>query len=285
MPDENSGTPPPEKSSGDPLPIPQSTQPNPSPAQQRMMSNNGAQDSKENEAATSKSIQDVHWIQHATFWSQIGLGLIGVVALWIYHGQLCVMKKQLDQMSAQSTQITQQTTLLRKQIVGTQGAYIEVIPGFQHSSEAIGFTGYEVADSFQNGGSVYATDFDASVTLTEISIPKFSIIGKPKVIALSRKIFAPHDAVRFGYDSVYVATFHLNDFTDLEMDKFRKLTRTFEISAKYSYGDGFGNTVTNTSCRVYGYILGPNGSVQESWYDCEEGREIISRLGRAYQNQ
>ena len=26
---------------------------------------------------------DVHWVTHATFWSQIGLGLIGIVALVI----------------------------------------------------------------------------------------------------------------------------------------------------------------------------------------------------------
>jgi hypothetical protein len=42
--------------------------------------------------------KDVHWTTHATLWSQVGLALIGLVALWIYHGQLTAMQSQLDEM-------------------------------------------------------------------------------------------------------------------------------------------------------------------------------------------
>jgi hypothetical protein len=38
----------------------------------------------------------VHWITHATFWSQVGLGIIGIAALCIYNGQLTEMRKSTD---------------------------------------------------------------------------------------------------------------------------------------------------------------------------------------------
>lgn len=50
-------------------------------------------DSRDNGTATNNLAKDVHWITHATFWSQVGLGLIGLVALWIYYGQLTEMKE------------------------------------------------------------------------------------------------------------------------------------------------------------------------------------------------
>jgi hypothetical protein len=46
--------------------------------------------------STKELAKEVHWITHATFWSQVGLGLIGIVALVIYHGQLAEMQTTTD---------------------------------------------------------------------------------------------------------------------------------------------------------------------------------------------
>jgi len=63
-----------------------------------MMSEDSQQNATRNEDVPSSLAKEVHWLQHATFWSQIGLGIIGLIALWIYHGQLTAMQGQLDQM-------------------------------------------------------------------------------------------------------------------------------------------------------------------------------------------
>ena len=94
MPDENGGTRPPDQSP-----------PNSSPVEQRPMSNSSAKRTKNEEETTKELAQDVHWITHATFWSQVGLGIIGLIALWIYHGQLVAMQGQLDQMNKQLPEI------------------------------------------------------------------------------------------------------------------------------------------------------------------------------------
>jgi hypothetical protein len=50
------------------------------------------------QCASAQLSQKTHWLQHATFWSQVALGLIGIFALFIYGKQLLVMQGQLDQM-------------------------------------------------------------------------------------------------------------------------------------------------------------------------------------------
>lgn len=66
------------------------------------MATDGQQNSDGADKATANLAQDVHWITHATFWSQIGLGIIGIAALIIYGGQLRTMKSQLQQMQGDS---------------------------------------------------------------------------------------------------------------------------------------------------------------------------------------
>jgi len=53
----------------------------------------GTPDPQQSAGESKQLAQDVHWITHATFWSQIGLGVIGIFALWIYSGQLDEMRK------------------------------------------------------------------------------------------------------------------------------------------------------------------------------------------------
>lgn len=69
----------------------------------------GSTSNPENQSANPKQLADeIHWIHHATFWSQVGLGVIGLSALFIYGCQLKVMQGQLDEMKRSGEQSTQQ---------------------------------------------------------------------------------------------------------------------------------------------------------------------------------
>lgn len=81
MPDENSGGNPPGESPN-----------NPAPVNQGPMASSSAADAQQQIKTTKDLAKDVHWITHATFWSQVCLGIIGLVALWIYHSQLDQMR-------------------------------------------------------------------------------------------------------------------------------------------------------------------------------------------------
>lgn len=198
------------------------------------------------------------------------------------HKQWWEAQRTADASANTFCEIQKQTTLLRQQMIGTQAAYFQIQPAFQHDSHSAGFTGYQIIAEFQNGGKVYASDFEASITLSEINVPKFTVIGKPKRVRINRKIFAPHDPTRFGFYSVDDATFDLADFTESEMDQFRKLHRTFEIAAVYSYDDGFGERVTNTVCRSFVYIPVTSQSGMEAWPECDEGRRQLTTLSLKY---
>ncbi|MFL6429162.1 MAG: hypothetical protein ACJ71S_13035 [Acidobacteriaceae bacterium] len=82
MPDDSSG----QQPAGD-------AQQGSSPVKQGIVGQGSNDNPTDNGTATKNLAADVHWITHATFWSQVGLGVIGVVALWIYNGQLTEMKK------------------------------------------------------------------------------------------------------------------------------------------------------------------------------------------------
>lgn len=97
MPEETGGGDPPGKSPADPMSI-----------NQRQVTG-GATNAQQEVETASHLAKDGHWITHATFWIQVGLGIIGLFALWIYHGQLVAMQGQLDEMRRSGEQSTEQT--------------------------------------------------------------------------------------------------------------------------------------------------------------------------------
>ncbi len=58
--------------------------------------NKRAEPNNDNNSACDLS-KKVHWIQHATFWSQVGLGIIGIGALVIYYCQLQATNRSIKQ--------------------------------------------------------------------------------------------------------------------------------------------------------------------------------------------
>jgi hypothetical protein len=63
------------------------------PVNQNVVRQGSKTDTSQESTSTSNLAKDVHWVTHAGFWSQVGLGIIGIVALWIYYGQLKEMRK------------------------------------------------------------------------------------------------------------------------------------------------------------------------------------------------
>jgi hypothetical protein len=103
MPDENSGAAPPGNPSSEPLPVPQSTQPIPAPIEESIMGKNHQSNSAQKGDDSNDLAREVHWLQHATFWSQIGLAVIGVLALVIYYCQLKATQSAIDLTRTQFT--------------------------------------------------------------------------------------------------------------------------------------------------------------------------------------
>jgi hypothetical protein len=68
-----------------------------------MPDNDNSQASTEQQS-TKALAAEVHWITHATFWSQIGLAVIGIFALVIYNGQLDEMR-EATKASTEATQL------------------------------------------------------------------------------------------------------------------------------------------------------------------------------------
>lgn len=69
----------------------------------------GSASDTENQAESSPQLTPkIPWVHGATFWSQVGLGIIGLCALFIYGCQLHVMQGQLTEMKRSGEQSTQQ---------------------------------------------------------------------------------------------------------------------------------------------------------------------------------
>lgn len=89
MPEENNGHAP----SGDPERQALSKNPTVDLPQESKMPEGGTGKPQADEDTTEELKREIHWVTHATFWSQVVLALIGLAALWIYYGQLGEMIK------------------------------------------------------------------------------------------------------------------------------------------------------------------------------------------------
>jgi hypothetical protein len=73
--------------------------PVPPPIEQSEVRKAGGENPDQCQQDTKELAREIHWVEKATMWSQIGLGIIGIFALVVYHGQLTVMQRQLNEMA------------------------------------------------------------------------------------------------------------------------------------------------------------------------------------------
>jgi hypothetical protein len=70
----------------------QDTSENVVPVKQKPVGYYGKRNPERQGGGVQNLAKEVHWIQHATFWSQVVLGIIGICALIIYYDQLNEMR-------------------------------------------------------------------------------------------------------------------------------------------------------------------------------------------------
>jgi hypothetical protein len=136
------------------------------------------------QAETKKKL---HWLEIGYFTSQIGLAIIGIWALTIYHGQLLAMQSQLDEMGKQSAEIHEQTTLQRQQLVGTQAANIIVSePSWSPSTQTL-----EISLSNTNQAAIAGTVINFSAEAQRKEWANGKSVGVPLRFVIENPIILP----------------------------------------------------------------------------------------------
>ena len=64
--------------------------------------------------STKELADEIHWVHRATFWLQLGLGVIGIVALCIYYGQLRTMNLTYGEMVRQYPELQKSADAAKK---------------------------------------------------------------------------------------------------------------------------------------------------------------------------
>jgi hypothetical protein len=133
---------------------------------------------------------------------------------------------------------------------------------------------------FLNKGKVDATKFDATATLQEVALPSFKQIGKLQTVAVARPRLLPASGGHDGFESVAVATIDVSNLGAREIDSIKNQTTTFKMVISYSYGNGFGDTVSNTRCFMYVYVppQPPSDQMWNSWDECN----MVTNIYRSY---
>jgi len=80
------------------------------------VSTNGAPNPEQNNDNAGQMANEIHWVHRATFFTKIGLGLIGLAALYFYYGQRNTMIDQLGQMQASGKQTDRLLGLYAQQL-------------------------------------------------------------------------------------------------------------------------------------------------------------------------
>jgi hypothetical protein len=244
--------------------------------QKGIVTNSGAANPEKKADGSAQLAKDVHWITHATFWSQVGLGLIGLGALWIYHCQLTVMQGQLDQMSKQSSETQKQTSLLQQQLENTNAASVSVqTPGLFN----FGQVGFVVS----NLGHYVATDISLNAVLTLKGFPfdRTIKVFPPFTRQISR-LEPPTPNVDISLQRNSFIEWNIAyQLTDSERSLLETGRAAITASYSYSFNNGFRN-IYNTDAGCFGYfkrpvlweIKTPDGHIQgsghqEGTYPCQ----------------
>ena len=148
---------------------------------------------------------------------------------------------QLFTMSGQLQEMQKQTNLTRQQLIGTQAAFVQVVVGIDSDLRTV-----EVGAS--NGGRVDATDIHIHVAMTQKDVLTGQAVGNP--ITICNDLYKPKLTGSPGFDSVLNQKYYPVDLlNDGELVVQKK--RWIEMRSDYKYGDGFGKTITDSSCYAF----------------------------------
>jgi uncharacterized membrane protein YgcG len=203
-------------------------------------SNAPAPDKNDPENAASETKKKLHWLEIGYFSSQIGLAAIGIVALWIYHGQLTAMQGQLDQMGKQSAEMQKQTTVLRQQMVGTQAAAL--VPVFQFVP-----TGQFIIN-VDNDGLVSASGVHIHGQAQRLRLTDGKRYGDPFPFEEKFPIIAP----KGRQAPSWFLPWHPRELMDnKEWPAGWPGRESFTFEGEIRYQNGFGDEIRDTFCQKY----------------------------------
>jgi hypothetical protein len=202
-------------------------------------------------------------------WGSLLLGAATLIFLIKYTNYA-----RLQWCAAQNTlgQIQQQTTLMRKQLVGTQAAIIPLALGYSESTGALSVP-------MVNDGHVTATDIHLTIDASQRRIKDDTSIGEPLHFEI------PIQPIPSGKGPTLTWTMPW-PLTEYERSQGGRWVpdwpgkRTFVFRASLAYQDGFDNEIHRDICKQWlpGFSIDHGGGRRDSGggiYDCTEIKSII----------
>lgn len=253
----------------DTSPMPQTTNPTTSPTQEGVTRKDCDHDSAEDHNDSSNLSKEVHWIQHATFWSQIGLGLIGLCALFIYYDQLKQMTvatlatQAAAKAATDSAEVARGALDINREIIsGTEGAYLPVPPRLDLDRN-------QVIITFSDVGKVPAKSLTANIEVSKQTLPDYKLIGRAQTFTVEAAEVHPG-----GIPTKRRIVF--NGFTKADWDRVTQGQETITVKGTIRYDNGFGVAVSDSFCNSQLYLRFPDGHTSGGgWTSCEEVPETV----------
>lgn len=195
-------------------------------------------------------------------WTDVAIVLltIGIVAL---------ARCQYEATTGQLTQMQNQTTLMRQQLVGTQAAVLKINKSFP-------IEGFEI--ELVNTRDVDAMNAHLKVTMTPVSLPD----GVP----LGESVVHEDTAQRIEKDNPFYHLWSIPWPVRREMEDGWPGTRTVKVSGEYSYEDGFGDKMpVEKFCVIWlpqtKVVLTLSDNTVATMRPCESYRDTIRDIQAA----
>lgn len=169
-------------------------------------------------------------------------------------------------------QIENQTTLMRQETIGNQGAVLVFDPTL--SVPAI------VAAVRPIPGRVVARDVKVRMIAQRISLPEKKPIGKPIPCDIDAPQVVASESPSLVLLSGSIHACYLPDFDQSSMDEVMHTRQSVSISGTFSYLNGFDELKSQSFCKTYlgyrfsGFIRGdrghPTSGEDASFHDCAD---------------
>jgi hypothetical protein len=209
--------------------------------------------------------------------------LCGIILLAVYTGYTIKIYRANHEaaIAAHDTlvQIQQQTTLLRDQTIGTQGAILEFDPAL--SIPAI------VTAVRAVPGRVAAKYVEVKLTAQRIYLPSKRPIGNSIQCNINVPQVVGTESPNLILLSGSIRACYLPDFDQAAMDEVMFTRQSVTIRGSFSYDNGFGEISRQDFCRIYlgykyrGFINGdvnhPTSGEDASFRDCADFDQFLNR--------
>jgi hypothetical protein len=252
---------------------PQSPAALPAKAQENHLSN-----SSDIEQMTAKELaREFRWVEGAQLVINGVLAIVGIIALWIYHGQLTAMSGQLDEIRKQypelqkSADAAKNSADLSKKVLEGADAAIIAFNSLQHT------IGENWQVRFANVGKVICPLLEVHFSVVKILVPSQKVIQTFFHESFTRAEILPtkdRDEHDVAYTFAVPGSAH-----KLQGDtKF-----TFAIKGDFTYVNGFDRRVSETFC----YLLIPAPATENNenqlggWDTCDDGRNALASRAEA----